>query len=155
MKRVAGGLVAGLSATLLMEYASQAIYARQSDASREREEQLRTEMPTTVLVRKAAALFGTDLSDRTAERAGMIAHYGFGAAGGPSAQLLARRVDPVKAGLAVATGMELVVDQGANTVLGLTAPTWEFPAVTQVRAVAAHAVYGIALGLLLAAGSSR
>ena len=42
-----------------------------------------------------------------------------------------------------------------NTVLGLTAPTWRFPLVTQVRALVAHLAYGLALGLLLAAGRKR
>jgi len=51
--------------------------------------------------------------------------------------------------------MEIVVDQLANTALGLAAPSWKFPAVTRLRAVAAHAVYGVALGLMLGAGVSR
>jgi len=42
-----------------------------------------------------------------------------------------------------------------NTVLGLTAPTWHFPLLTQVRALVAHLVYGLALGLLLATGRER
>ena len=84
-----------------------------------------------------------------------IAHHGFGAAGGPTAQLLSRRLTPVQAGLAVGAAMELAVDQAANPVLGLTAPTWQFPTFTQVRAVAAHAVYGTVLGLLRAAGRDR
>jgi hypothetical protein len=48
--------------------------------------------------------------------------------------------------------MELGADQGANTLLGLTAPTWRLPLVTQLRAFVAHLVYGVSLGLLLAAG---
>ncbi len=153
MKRLAGGLSAGLAATLFMEYASSALYGRQGKPSREREEELRKEMPTTVLVRKGTRLAGTELPDATAEKAGMLAHYAFGAAGGPAAQLLILRgADPVRAGLSVATAMEILVDQLANTALGLTAPTWQFPAVANVRAVAAHAVYGVSLGLLLSAG---
>lgn len=155
MRRFAGGLVAGLSATLLMEYASQAIYSRQGE-SREREEQLRTEMPTTALVRKTAGLIGVDLSEGAAQRAGMGAHYAFGAAGGPAAHWIASRGgDPIKAALTVAAAMELLVDQAANTALGLTAPTWRFPPITQARGVVAHGIYGAALGLLLSAGGDR
>jgi hypothetical protein len=154
--RLAGGLVAGLSATLLMEYASQFLYERQAPASREREETLRTEMPTTTLVRKAAGLAGTQLGDATAERLGMVTHYAFGAAGGPLAVAFTDRgVGPLKAGLAVATAMELGADQGVNTVLGLTPPPQAWPLVTHARAVAAHVAYGAALGLLLAAGGCR
>jgi hypothetical protein len=153
MRRVVGAAVAGLGATLMMEYVSSFWYERHGEQVREREEQLRTEMPTTVLVRKAARLAGRELDDETAQRAGMIAHYAFGSSGGPAAQLLVSAgQDPLKAGLTVAMGMELFIDQGANTVLGLTAPTWRFPLVTQARAVAAHTAYGLALGLMLAAG---
>jgi hypothetical protein len=154
--RAGGGVAAGLGATLLMEQASSLIYQRQSEALRDEEEQLRKEMPTTVLVRKAAGLLGRELDDETAQRLGMATHYAFGASGGPVAQVLrALGASPLKAGLIVATGMEIFVDQTANTVLGLTAPSWKFPAGTHVRAVAAHVVYGTALGLMLAAGDSK
>jgi hypothetical protein len=153
MKRVAGGLVAGLSATLLMEYASNAIWKRQGDEAKQKENELRSEMPTTVLVKKLASAAGTELGDDKAQKAGMVAHYAFGAAGGPAAQaLMTVGATPMKAAMTVAAGMELLVDQGANTALGLTAPSWEFPAVANVRAVAAHVAYGLALGLMLTAG---
>jgi hypothetical protein len=156
MRRLAGSAVAGLGATLLMESASQALYDRQTDASRTREEQLRAEMPTTVLVRKLAGALGNDLGEERAERLGMAAHYAFGAAGGPAARaLIAADQTPLRAALLVAAGMEIVVDQVANTALALTAPSWKFPAVTHLRAVAAHAVYGVALGLMLDAGATK
>jgi hypothetical protein len=47
-----------------------------------------------------------------------------------------------------------VADQVANTALGLTAPSWRFPVFPNVRGVAAHVVYGMALGLLLVAGAN-
>lgn len=153
MKRLAGGLVAGLSATLLMEYASNAIWTRQGDESKERENELRPEMPTTALVKKLARAAGAELDDDKAQKLGMVAHYGFGAGGGPAAQaLMATGASPMKAGMTVAAAMELVVDQGANTALRLTAPSWEFPAIANVRGVLAHVAYGLTLGLLLAAG---
>jgi len=151
-----GRLPAGLSATLLMEHASSFLYGRQGEGTREREEELRTEMPTTALVRKAAAGLGRNLDEGLASHLGTGTHYAFGAAGGPVAALLTNRgVSPVGAGLAVAAATELGADQGMNTVLGLTAPTWHFPLLTQVRALVAHLVYGLALGLLLATGRER
>jgi hypothetical protein len=154
IRRTAGSALAGLATTLFMEYASTAFYDRQSAQSREREEQLRTEMPTTTLVRKTAALLGTELDDQRAETLGTLSHYTFGAAGGPAALALRRLgFGPLGAGVAVATGMEVVVDQGMNTVLGLTAPPRAWPWQAHVRGVVAHAVYGVALGLLLAAGA--
>lgn len=152
MRRILGGLVVGLSATFLMEYASSFVWKRQSEQSRERENELRPEMPTTVLVRKAAGLAGAEISDEQAQRLGMIAHYGFGTAGGPATIALTRvGVEPLKAGLAVAGAMELFVDQIANTVLGLTAPSWKFPPIANVRGALAHVVYGGAVGLMLEA----
>jgi hypothetical protein len=139
-----------------MEHASSFLYERQGEGTREREEELRTEMPTTALVRKAAASLGRNLDEGQASRLGVGTHYAFGAAGGPVAALLTNRgASPVGAGLAVAAAMELGADQGMNTVLGLTAPTWRFPLVTQVRALVAHLAYGLALGLLVAAGRKR
>ena len=46
--------------------------------------------------------------------------------------------------------MLVVVDEGANYVLGLTAPAPEWPWVAHLCALAAHLVYGLALGSLLA-----
>lgn len=153
MRKLLGATVAGLGATLMMEYVSSFLYQRHSEQIREREEQLRTEMPTSVLARKLARAVGSELDDQAAEKAGMILHYAFGASGGPAAQLLVSRgEDPVKAAMAVAAAMEITVDQAANTVLGLTAPTWRFPLITQARAILAHGAYGAALGLMLAAG---
>lgn len=144
----------GLGATLFMEYTSSWLYGKQDEAARKREEQLRAAMPTTVLVRKAAGLIGSELDDQTAEKLGMIAHYAFGAGGGPAAVALRRvGVSPIAAGLTVAGAMEVVVDQGMNHLLGLTAPPAEWPWQAHARGGAAHIAYGTAVGLMLAAGA--
>lgn len=69
-----------------MEYGSTFMWERQSGQSRNREEELREEMRTTVHVRKAARLAGTELGDDRAERLGVIAHHP--SAGGPVAVAL-------------------------------------------------------------------
>ena len=154
MQKLIGSATAGLAATLFMEYASTWLYERQSEPSRQREDELRSEMPTTTLVRKAASLTGAALDDGRAQSLGMVAHYAFGAAGGPAALLLRHAgADPLKAGLAVAIGMTVAIDEGFNTALGLTAPPQAWPWQAHARGLAAHLVYGAALGLLLAAGS--
>ena len=153
VQRFFGGALAGLGATLFMEQSSTWLYNRQSEQSRTREERLRTEMPTTTLVRRTAGMLGRELDDESAGKLGMAAHYFFGAAGGPAAQvLISLGSSPVKAGVAVATAMEVFVDQGMNTVLHLTAPPSAWPWQAHARGSAAHAVYGAGLGLLLAAG---
>jgi hypothetical protein len=146
------GAGAGYAATRVMEKASTFLYERQSEEARRREEELREEMPTTVLVRKVADWRGVKLEDQQADRLGMWLHYRFGAAGGPVAAVWARTtpIGPLGAGLAVGTAMFVFVDEGANYVLGLTPPAPEWPVVTHVRALAAHLVYGLALGSFLA-----
>lgn len=75
--------------------------------------------------------------------------------GGPvTAALMKHGIGPIRAGLVTATAMELGADQGMNTARKLTASPGDFPLVTHARAVAAHAVYGLALGLTLAAGGT-
>lgn len=155
MKRLLGSLLAGLSATLLMEHVSDFLYQRQSPASREREEQLRREMPTTTLVRKFAGCAGRQLDDTTAERIGMVTHYAFGASGGPAVAALIRAgVPPLGAGLTVGLGMFVAADEAFNTIAELTPPPSAFPAVTHARALVNHLAYGAAIGLLLDAGTT-
>jgi hypothetical protein len=139
-----------------MEYASSWLYEREDAQARTREEQLRPGMPTTVLVRKAARLLGRELEEDRATKLGTWTHYAFGAAGGPTAKLLtARGIPPLTAGLAVATGMSVFADEGLNTLLGLTPPPKAFPWQAHARGFAAHAVYGIILGLMLSAGAEN
>lgn len=152
-QKIAGGLLAGLGATLFMEYASTWLYNQQDAGARNREEQLRPGMPTTVLVSKTAGAVGRELDEGTAEKLGMISHYVFGAAGGPAALVLQRLgASPLKAGLGVAGAMEVAVDQGMNSALGLTPPPGRWPWQAHARGLVAHVVYGAALGLMLAAG---
>lgn len=159
VKRLAKDLVwsslAGYAATLVMERSANFLYERQSKSSRQREEQLRQEMPTSTLVRRVGDLIGTKVDDERAEKLGMAVHYAFGAGGGPAAALLqCQGVGPLAAGLAIGTGMWVVFDEGANAVLGLTPPAPEWPLVTHGRALAAHLVYGVALGGLLVVGDA-
>jgi hypothetical protein len=155
MKRFLGGTLVGLSSTLIMEYAGSFLYERESEHVRQKEEQGRKDaMPTITLVRKLAAALGRQLDDPTAERLGTAAHFAFGSGGGPLIVMLTRSgMDPVKAGLTVGMGMWVLVDEGLNPVAGLTAGPGAFSPITHLRAAAAHAVYGLSGGLLVAAGA--
>jgi hypothetical protein len=113
-------------------------------------------MPTTVLVRKDARLLGRELEEDRATKFGTWTHYAFGAAGGPAAKLLtARGIPALTASVAVAAGMSVFADEGLNTLLGLTPPPKAFPWQAHTRGFAAHAVYGIVLGLMLSAGAEN
>ena len=157
VRRLAKDLVwsslAGYAATLVMERAANLLYQRQSQSSRQREEQLRPEMPTSTLVRRVGEMIGTKVEDKRAKKLGTIVHYAFGASGGPAAAFIQRQgIGPVAAGLAIGAGMWVVVDEGANAVLGLTPPAPDWPLITHVRALVAHLVYGVALGGALMVG---
>lgn len=155
MRRVLGGAVVGLSATLLMEYVSSFLYEREGGDARERENRGRTDdMPTTTLARKLAGAVGRELDGEKAERLGTATHYVFGAAGGPATVALREAgMDPIKAGLVVGVGMWVFVDEGFNVVAGLTAGPRQFAVVTHARAALAHVAYGLTAGLMLAAGA--
>lgn len=150
---LAVGSVAGYAGTKVMDRASTLVYQRQSESSRKREEQLRTQMPTTVLVRKAADYLGKELDDTQAERLGMAVHQATGMMGGTAGVLLARRGLPaVAAGLIAGLGVFAAVDEGVNYVLGLTPPATDWPLVTHRRSLVAHLAYGLGIGAVLALG---
>lgn len=141
---------AGYAATLLMERVSNWVYGRQPQATREREEALRSEMPTTTLARKLAGALGAELDDTRASQIGNVLHVVFGAGGGPATDALIRcGVPPMAAGMATGLGMFVFVDEGFNTVAGLTPPPGAWPVGTHVRAFVNHVAYGAALGVLL------
>jgi hypothetical protein len=103
--------------------------------------------------RKLTRVVGSDLDDEPASRRGAAPHYGVGASGGPVALALVQLGQgPRAAGLVVATAMAVIVDEGANTILGLTPPPSQGPFSTHLRGFAAHLVYGAALGLLSSVG---
>jgi hypothetical protein len=107
-----------------------------------------------VLARKLTRVVGSDLDDEPASRRGAALHYGVGASGGGPVALALVQLGqgPLAAGLVVATAMAVVVDEGANTILGLTPPPSQGPFSTHLRGFAAHLVYGAALGLLSSVG---
>jgi hypothetical protein len=144
------GLVAGVASGLAMDRITTFFQERQSASSRQREDQLREEMPTATLARLMAEGAGTKLDDERAEKLGTWLHYGLGASGGPIAVSLVRRgVHPLPAGIAAGLGMFVFVDEGLNYVLGLTPPAPEWPLVSHVRGLVGHLAYGVILGSLL------
>src|SRR5947208_9319233 len=117
---IIGSAVAGLGATLVMESAASRLYEREDERARSREEPLRSAMATTLHVREAARAVGREVADEPAERLGTAIHYALGAAGGPSARLLAARgITPLKAGLTVAAGTSVFGDEDPTRCSGL------------------------------------
>jgi hypothetical protein len=144
------GLAVGFASGLAMDRVTTFFRDRQGESSRQREDQLRQEMPTATLARLVAEGAGTKLDDEHAEKLGTWLHYGMGASGGPVAVALVKRgVHPFPAGVAAGLGLFVFVDEGLNYVLGLTPPAPEWPLLSHVRGLMGHVAYGVVLGTLL------
>jgi Protein of unknown function (DUF1440) len=140
-------VVAGIGAAWVMNRATTAIYERQSEASRRREEEVGEGVAYAVVVRRVAGLVGHEIAPARAERLGEAFHYAMGAVLAPGYVLLRRRfgLPPVTAGLAFGLSVSVVVDELANPLLGFTAPPQSYPLVTHVRGIAGHVVFGLTM----------
>jgi uncharacterized membrane protein YagU involved in acid resistance len=62
-------------------------------------------------------------------------------------------MNPLGAGILTGLGIWLVVDEGANPVMGFTPPAPAYPRETHIRGLLGHLAYGGTLGALLGLGS--
>jgi hypothetical protein len=133
-----------------MDQATTWFYARQSDASKQREGALLPEGAPVASARKLAGLIGAEPTD---EQAGTIAaslHQGLGQLYGVAAAALTRRgVPPVRAGLASGAAGFLLVDELANS-LFFTPPPQAYPVESHLRGLVGHLTFGATTGALLA-----
>ena len=125
------GAAAGYLAGWVMDQVTTWFYERQSDASKQRENELLPEGAPMASARKLAGLVGAEPTD---EQAGQLAAAG---------------VSPLTAG--VATGMAgfLLVDEAANS-LFFTPPPQAYPVESHLRGAVGHLAFGATLGALLA-----
>jgi hypothetical protein len=144
------GAAAGYLAGRVMDQATTWFYERQSDASKQRENELLPEGAPAASARKLAGLVGAEPTDEQAGQLAATLHQslgqGYGVAG---AALAAAGVPPLAAG--VATGMAgfLLVDEAANS-LFFTPPPQAYPVESHLRGVVGHLAFGATLGVLLA-----
>ena len=151
---VVDGALAGLVATWLMGKATSALYAREGEAARKREDTARGgETAYGVAAEKVAQLAGAALSDDERERFGSRIHWALGAAAGAAYGVLRPRVEQATLanGLLFGTAFWLLVDEGANWALGLTPGPTAFPWQTHARGLAGHLVFGAAADATLGA----
>ena len=128
------GTGAALAATKVMDRVTTAYHERQSETSKRRERELQEEPAYTVAAEKLGEIQGKRLDQEEAERLGQRLHLGLGVSGGVIAGFLAARgMNPVGAGILTGLGIWLVVDEGANAVLGITPPAPAYPRETHVR----------------------
>ena len=145
---VAVGLLAGLAATAVTGLAQEATDRATPERVRRREAAVRPGPSAQVAARRIAAEAGAPLDDAEATLAGRTLHYAIGSAWGLTYTLLRRRgVGPVPAGLAAGLSLSLVVDEGIAPALGFSAPNSSYPALTHLRGVVNHLVYGASVAV--------
>jgi len=139
------GALAGFVASHTMDAVTRAFYARQDDASKQREEELAHGGTLLQLGKQLGTLFGRDLDDEAARRVGTALHRTLGTTyGAVAADLVRRGAPPVATGLAVGAAAFLVVDEGTSLPLATS-----YPLVSHLRGVVGHATVGLTIGVLL------
>lgn len=141
------GLLAGLAATKVTEYAQQALWAATPEKTRQQEQRVRPGPPFRVAAEKTADLAGFDLDEREMQAAGMVFHYASGVGWGPVYCLMRRAAGMGSLGAGVAAGMSMsvILDELVTPALGFSAPNEDYPAAAHVRGLLGHLVYGLAL----------
>jgi hypothetical protein len=133
-----------------MDKATTWFYERQSDASKQRENELLPEGAPVASARKLAALVGAEPTDDQTGELAVYLHRSLGQLYGVAAAVLTRRgVSPVGAGLAAGMGGFLLVDELANG-LFFTPPPQAYPRESHLRGLVGHLTFGAATGTLLA-----
>jgi hypothetical protein len=145
LQTVVTGALVGYVAGRTMDAATTAFQARQSEASRRREQELAPGGVLLQLGRQIGAALGRDLDDAAAGRIGFAIHRSFGVAYGILAAALVRRGwNPWTAGCGVAAAAFVVVDEGSAL-----PQLADYPLVSHVRGVVGHATLGVTTGALL------
>jgi hypothetical protein len=144
------GAAAGYLAGQVMDQATTWFYGRQSDASKQRENELLPGGAPLATARKLAGVIGAEPTDDQAGRIALALHQSLGQLYGVVAAALTRRgVAPLAAGVATGAGGFLVVDELANG-LFFTPPPQAYPVESHLRGVVGHLTFGVTTGLLLA-----
>jgi hypothetical protein len=144
------GAAAGYLAGQAMDRATTWFYGRQSDASKEREQELLPEGAPLAVARKLAGLIGAEPTDDQAGRLALAMHQSLGQLYGVvAAALTGRGVAPVTAGVTSGVGGFLLVDELANG-LFFTPPPQAYPVESHLRGAVGHLTFGATLGALLA-----
>jgi hypothetical protein len=148
------GTGAAYAATKVMDKVTIVFQERQSESSKRREKEVQEQPAYTKAAEKLAQMWGGRLEPEEAERLGQQLHMVLGLSGGPIAGLLAARgMNPVRAGILTGLGMWLLVDEGANAIMGFTPPAPAYPPETHLRGLVGHLAYGGVLGTLLGLGT--
>lgn len=149
---IALGAAAGLAATWVMGYVTSYLYENEDDAAREREDSARGgKTAYGVAAEKAAAMTGTALSDEQRQQLGSQIHWVLGAGAGAAYGAMRHRVPAADAGYGLVFGTAFwgLIDEGANTALGLTPAPAAFPWQAHARGLTGHLVFGVVTETIL------
>ncbi len=141
------GAAAGYVGTRVMEMVGGKLYELESEADRQRENEVSPGLPYEIAAKKMAAIVGWTLTEEHVRQLGMVFHLGLGISWGPVYLILRRAIglSPVQAGLITGAVLWAVVDEGLTPAMGWSAPNSAYPAATHIRAFLNHGVYGLAV----------
>jgi hypothetical protein len=110
------GAVIGYGASRVTDQASGWHLEHQSEASRQREEEIAPGSAPVVAGKKFAGLVGRDVTDAEAARIGLFVHRSLGVTYGMAAAALVRAgTPPIWAGIVTGAAAFLLVDEGFNS----------------------------------------
>ena len=139
------GALIGYVSSRLMDQATGWYYARQSQASKDTEEQIAPGGSLVQVGRQMAGVTGRDVDDETAARIGLAMHRTLGTTYGVIAAWLTRRGTAAwVAGPVVGAGAWLVVDEGMSLSTAL-----DYLPESHIRGVVGHGTWGVCAGVLL------
>jgi len=143
--RLAVGALVGFASSVIMDQATSRFYARQSEASKRKEEELVPGGTLVQLGKQLGQVAGRDLSNDSAQRVGVALHRTLGMSYGMAASLLVGRgVRPLWAGLVMGLAAFALVDEGTSI-----STFSDYLMESHMRGVVGHSTYGLAAGLLL------
>lgn len=150
MADLAVGLLAGLVATHVTNLAQGPLKRMTPVSVRRHEERVRPGATSSLVAAQGLArvLDAPPCAARD-EVCGQAIHFGVGMGWGPVYGLLRRYAGlrPTRAALTTGAAMALILDETLVPALGLSAPTHHYRALTHLRGLIAHLVYGAAVAL--------
>lgn len=148
------GAIAGVVATWIMGKVTTALYEREDQLARKREDDARHgETAYAAAAGRAASFAGNQLSEDQRKRYGQAIHWALGIGAGAMYGALRPRLDTagVAGGLLFGGAFWLLIDELATPSLGLTPGPRAFPWQTHARGLAGHLVFGTTANTALAA----
>ena len=139
------GAIAGAAATWVMNQVTTAIYERERDEVKARENEARGgQTAYASAAHELARVGGVELNREQEATAGTALHWATGIMAGVKYAMLRRYWPAVGAGRGVGYGLAffLVMDEALNPLLGLTPGPTAFPWQTHARGAAGHLAFG-------------